>query len=136
MPAPVLVDSSVFIRLLRQGKDPAQLLSLWSVHHDVVTCGVVRLEVLRGMRDPDLHLEMAAFFDSLISAPCTDIVWERATEQAWKMDRRGIIMSVTDLLIATCAQSMDAGIMTGDQQFASIPGLTVLDPAKELPDWS
>lgn len=136
MSAPVLVDSNVFIALLRRGKDATKILSRWSVQHSLVTCGMVRLEVLRGLRDPDLYLRLASFFDALLLAPCTEGVWEKATELAWKMDRNGLVIPSTDILIATCAQSLDAAVMTNDRHFRSIPGLTVLDPAKELPDWS
>ena len=46
----VLVDSNVYIGLLRRGFDPVAVLGPWAGSTDVATCGMVRLEVERGLR--------------------------------------------------------------------------------------
>lgn len=46
MDHPVLVDFNVFITLLRQGRDPSVVLYSRYASTDLLTCGMVRLEVL------------------------------------------------------------------------------------------
>jgi predicted nucleic acid-binding protein len=46
----VLVDSSFFIGRLRAGSDPLIDLAAHSDDWELLTCGVVQIEVLRGMK--------------------------------------------------------------------------------------
>ena len=48
--AAVLVDSSFYIGLARNGQDPLQALAYAAVDRDLAVCGVVRCEVGRGIR--------------------------------------------------------------------------------------
>lgn len=50
MDLPVLVDSNVYIDLLRQRLDPALKLTRRVSQLDLATCGMVRVEVLRGIK--------------------------------------------------------------------------------------
>jgi predicted nucleic acid-binding protein len=50
MTGPVLVDSNVYIGLLRRGLDPVEILGGWIGDGDLATCGMVRLEVERGLK--------------------------------------------------------------------------------------
>ena len=136
MSDPVLVDSNVYISLLRRGRDPIEELRQWRSPMDLATCGMVRLEVLRGIRDSTVFNEVAEFLDAMTVVESTSEVWSETAQRAWKMERLGMPLPAPDLLIATSAISIEAAILTSDRHFLSIPGLTVLDPAKELPDWS
>ena len=46
----ILIDSCMFIPLLRRGIDPAQEFSVLAEQDDICTCGVVRCETTRGIR--------------------------------------------------------------------------------------
>jgi len=78
---------------------------------------------------------MGAFFDVTLNAPTTTKVWTQAADLAWKLDRRGITLPAQDVLIAACAMSLGAAVLTDDAHFLQIPQLTVLRPSDELGVW-
>jgi len=119
----VLVDSSVYIQLLRKGKNPVTELAAVFDITEMVTCGVVCVEVLRGVVRPRVRTYLRRFFDMLIDVPMSRDVWRSTEELAWNLDRRGLILPLTDLLIATCAFRAGASLLTYDWHFESVPGL-------------
>ena len=86
----VLVDSSMFIQLLRDRKDPAYELSSRAQRMDLATCGMVQLEVLRGMRVPRLRDALRQFMSVMLYAAADFRMWDAATDIAWRLDRKGI----------------------------------------------
>ncbi len=133
--ASVVVDSNIFIGLLRRGGDPVSCLANWIGDGDLVTCGMVRLEVERGLRVPRIRRNLGAFFDVMINVPTSNKLWESAVELAWGLDRRGLTIPAQDILIAACALSSASGVLTDDAHFGHIPGLMVVKPAGVLPGW-
>ncbi|HMO64349.1 MAG TPA: hypothetical protein PKE47_03840, partial [Verrucomicrobiota bacterium] len=59
----MLVDSCVWIRLLRAGLDPVRELTARMEDTDLATCGMVRIEVLRGVGNRRVHDALRTFFD-------------------------------------------------------------------------
>jgi hypothetical protein len=55
----------------------------------------------------------------------TSAVWHSATELAWELDRKGIVLPLPDLVVAACALSMEATVITIDTHFAKIPKLKI-----------
>lgn len=133
--ASVLVDSNIFIGLLRRGADPVRVLGEWAASTDLATCGMVRLEVERGLRSGRVRDRVRGFFDVLIMVPTGNAAWTRATHIAWSLDRRGITLPAQDCLIAACALMAEAVVLTDDRHFDHIPGLEVLRPGDELDAW-
>ena len=122
----VLPDSNVYIGAMRAGEDP---FAAFVRRHDEVefaTCGMVVLEVCRGVRDPNLLRKVRERFSVMIFQPTTNQIWERATHLAWSLDRQGIVLPAQDLIIAACALQIGATVLTADAHFRSIPGLTVI----------
>lgn len=128
----VMVDSNVFIHLLRRNRDPIEELTTWCDPLELVTCGMVRLEVERGIIGKHLRTRMVEFFDMLRFIPTTNLIWSNATEIAWTLDRKGQVLPAQDILIAAHALKFGGRILTSDHHFDSIPGLTVLKPEEEL----
>ncbi|MDF1824386.1 MAG: PIN domain-containing protein [Verrucomicrobiales bacterium] len=125
----VLVDSNVYIDLLRSGRDPAKAIFDRYESVDVVTCGMVQLEVLRGVKLPKHRQWLEDTFSLMMNVPTDNQLWAEAIDLAWKMDRSGRTIPAQDLLISACALSVDAAIHTFDRHFLEVPGLTVLtDP--------
>jgi len=124
MSSAALVDSNVFIALTRHRVD----LSRWlgGRFEDIYTCGMVRLEVLRGMKNPRERDAMAAFFDVLCHVLTDNKLWEQATELGWKLDRLGRTIPAQDILIAACALRAGVPVLTADKHFENIPGLMVI----------
>ena len=128
----VLVDSSMFIQLLREQKDPAFELSSRAQRMDLATCGMVQLEVLRGMRVPRLRDALRKFMSVMLYAATDFRMWDAATDIAWHLDRKGITLPAQDLIIAACARRLDAAVLTLDNHFYDIPDLRVIGSLDDL----
>jgi len=131
----VMVDSNVFIHFLRKNQDPLLHLRSWTEPAELVTCGMIRMEVERGICGGKIRSRIAAFFDLLRFVPTSNQIWVNATEIAWTLDRRGKVLPAQDVLIAAHALKFGGSILTSDRHFDDIPGIRVYDPAKEFPAW-
>lgn len=127
-PESVLVDSNVFIDLLRAGKDPARELMLQYDRADMVTCGVVKAEVLRGIKSSRVRGKMASFFEIMRSVDTPLQAWDDTWHLAWQLDRKGLVLPLTDLCVAACAMRSESAVLTSDHHFDHVPGLVVLRP--------
>lgn len=132
MPGVVLVDSCVWIGLLRSGLDPVRELTSRAREADLATCGMVRVEVLRGVVNRRVHDALRAFFDVMQNSPTDNRIWEDAAEVAWQLGRRGLHLPAQDILIASCARRIGATVLTHDNHFHDIPGAIVLSSLDQL----
>lgn len=121
----ILLDSSIYIGWLRQKRSPALLLESRTRRGEVATCGIVRAEVLREVVDTAAKNDLSGFFDLLPEIPTTSAVWHSVTEIAWELDRKGIVLPLPDLVVAACALSVEATVITTDAHFAKIPKLKI-----------
>ncbi len=126
----MLVDSTVYIALLRQRQDPRAALAHLLRSGALRCCAIIRLEVLRGIIAAAFRAEMEEFFDLVPVAPLDAAVWQRALELGWALERRGDVLPLTDLLIAACALQHDDTLISNDRHFVRIPGLRLW---KQLP---
>lgn len=132
MAAVALVDSSVWIRLLREGQDPVRELLRRANEFDLATCGMVRLEVLRGIIHRPVLTAVEGFMNVMMNVPTDNRIWEEATRQAWELARRGVTLPAQDLIIASCAQRIQAAVLTYDAHFYDVPDLRVLSSLDDL----
>jgi predicted nucleic acid-binding protein len=131
----VLPDSNVYIGALRAGRDPfREFAGEAAEDREFVTCGMVMLEVCRGLRDPHVLRRFRERFAVMLYQPTTNQIWERATQLTWTLDRRGLVLPAQDVLIAACALHIDAAVLTADAHFRQIPGLRVIASLAEDAD--
>lgn len=135
MAANVVVDSNVYIRLLRRRIDPVTHLGSWIGTGDLVICGIIRVEVERGLKVERIRRRLGAFFDVMIHVPTSNKIWNQTVELAWQLDRRGKNLPPQDILIGVSALEAGAAVLTDDAHFKEIPCLTVLEPKRELSGW-
>ncbi|HPF98619.1 MAG TPA: PIN domain-containing protein [Kiritimatiellia bacterium] len=121
--AVLLVDSTVYIDWMRRGHSPVRMLAPYVQSGALASCGLIRAEVIRGVINPAVRSEMEEFFDLIPSVETTAAIWEAVANLAWKLDRKGRVLPLTDLAIAVCAQSIHAEIISHDRHFAGIPGI-------------
>ena len=124
----ILVDSNVFMDLLNRRRDPAIWLVKWAGKSNLATCGMVKLEVLRGIKSLKQLTNFAAFMDVMVNVPSDQRLWTAATNLAWKLDRMGLVIPGADVVIAASALRLDAAVLTSDAHFARIEGLRVITP--------
>jgi hypothetical protein len=119
----ILVDSSKFISWMRTGRNPIGLLAAHAQAGELISCGIIRIEVLRGIVKPAVKEQLAEFFHVVPEVALTSAVLQEAADTAWTLDRRGILLPVTDLLIGVCAKKAHATVITEDPHFQHFPGL-------------
>ncbi len=122
-----LVDSSLYIDLLRAKRDPVEVLRPWLLHDEILCCGVIRCEVLRGIVSKKMHRRIRELFDALSPIEIDATMWEETARLAWALDRRGKVLPLTDLLIAGCALRVGATVISSDEHFKEIPGLAIAE---------
>jgi predicted nucleic acid-binding protein len=115
----------MIIPLLRRGIDPAQEFSILAEQDDLCTCGVIRCETTRFIKAPKSRRALQGYFDCLCYIPTTNIIWERTERLLFEVGQLGHTIPVTDGLIAACAMSAGAAVLSLDQHFRQIPGLQV-----------
>lgn len=123
----VLIDSNFYIRHFRSGKNPFQELAAAAGSWELFTCGMVMLEVLRGVRIPRHRVQFEVAFSLMNFIPTSKPVWTKARQLAWELDRNDLILPARDHLVAACALQADIPLLTADAHFRRVPGLTVLD---------
>jgi predicted nucleic acid-binding protein len=133
MASDVLVDSNVYINLLRTRRDVVSLLVDWAEARDrsLAICGMIRLEVLRGVKSLKAFHALSALMDVMINIPTDNRLWSEATELAWALDRQGKYIPGPDAVIAAAAMRGGAAIMTSDRHFKAVDGIRVLPPPAE-----
>lgn len=120
---PILADSSFYIGLMRAGQDPLRALATAAATRDLAVCGVIRCEVGRALRPPKVREKFHSFWNVMINVPTDERLWEQAEQTLWDLDRRGIVMPLTDVVIASCAARIGATVLTLDPHFQQIPGI-------------
>lgn len=103
--SPVLADSSHYIRLMREGKDPLGALALAAAMRDVAICGIIRVEVGRALRSAKLRNKFQLAWNVMLNVPTDNQLWEEVESLAWQLDRAGIILPLPDLIISRAAPS-------------------------------
>ena len=121
-----LVDSTKYISWMRSGNNPLTVLESALRARSLVSCGIVRIEVLRGIIKPKARKQIEALFEAIPEIPIDDGIIADAAETGWRLDRKGTIVPVTDLLIASCAKRVGATVVSEDTHFRHIPGLPLL----------
>jgi predicted nucleic acid-binding protein len=121
---PILVDSAVYIDLLRAGRDIRQELMPYLANGMLFNCGIVRGEVIRGLKNIRARNEMTEFFNIVPEVPTNARFWQQVAELAWTLDRTsGGNRPLTDIAIARCAIQVGAVLISPDGHFQDIPGL-------------
>ena len=126
----VLIDSSAYIAWMREERDLPALLRPWVVRGECFMNGLIRAEVLRGVRRERQRERMSEIFDVLNEAPLNSAFWRRVSLLAWNLDRAGVVLPLPDLAIAQTALDCECTVITLDNHFTQIPKLHVL---RDLP---
>ena len=112
---------------MRAGLHPLRELRPIATVRDIATCGIVRCEVARGIRDEDLLEKFQERWDVMQFVPTDSRLWADVESMAWRLDRTGKTLPLADIIIACCALRIGAVVLTFDQHFQSIPGIVAVE---------
>jgi predicted nucleic acid-binding protein len=121
-----LIDSAAYIDLMRAGEDPRQVLAPLLRAGRLYNCGIVRAEVLRGIKIDKTYRQMEQFFDIVPEVPADPRLWREVSQLGWDLGRKGKWPPVTDLAIAAAALRVRATVISPDAHFKDIPGLKLI----------
>ena len=100
-----LIDSSAWIEYLRPkgSQKVKQRVREILQKEEALCCGIIVVEILRGAKNEKDFQSLNDSLRSLPQIPIDDPVVERASRWGFLMDRKGKIVSTTDLIIASAA---------------------------------
>lgn len=122
-----MVDSCWYINQMSDGVDPVKTLSYLAESRDIATCGVIKSEVGRGLKQRERFDKFCRAWDVMLYVESTLERWEETMNLAWSLDRKGIVLPLQDVHIAVCASTIGAVILTYDKHFSRIPGIDATD---------
>ena len=125
-----LIDTSIWI-LSFKSSSPESLrkkVSYLLLEGKVVTCELIMLELVRGINTKEELNEFLADFNSLEKLQFDEKVWEISFNLSFKMKKKGNIIPVSDILIASLAIRYDVVLFHSDKHFHII---TENSPLKE-----
>ena len=121
MESEVLIDSNVFIdsheepwTILRRGSTAGREFRKSRDLRDGAGGGAAWSEVSEGVPS-----RLNDFMDVMVNIPSLQpALWSEAAALAWKLDRKGLIIPGTDVVIAASAIAIGAAILTSDAHFS------------------
>jgi len=126
----VMVDTSVWIEYFRRGVDPIRAHVDSLIDQDrVVLCGVVEMELLRGVRS---H-ESGRIHDALSALRFVDVLREdfvAAGKRMCALRQKGVTIPSSDALIGAICVRENLALLTVDDHFKRLPEVKRLAPGK------
>jgi predicted nucleic acid-binding protein len=121
----ILVDTSVWVRVLRGDADPALAREVQTLLREGVAawCPMIELELWAGVRDGDERRRLTAFRDVLRSLAIERATWVAAIDLSDRARRRGITVPPSDLVIFACATQHRAMLLHRDRHFELLTNL-------------
>jgi predicted nucleic acid-binding protein len=115
----VLVDTSAWIFALKKDfllplKEKIDLLLREGL---VVTFGMIKLELLGGTKSKKEFSRLKNRLDALYEIPTDLPLWDKSSELAFMLHRKGITVPYTDILIASAALRSKATLLHADIHF-------------------
>jgi predicted nucleic acid-binding protein len=124
----LLPDTCAWIDFFRGKQTPlANALEQSLLSGEVLTCGVVLLELLQGIKS---SREEEQVKNALLALPHLEMsrdLWIKAGKLASLLRLKGQVLPLSDIIIATIAREHGCAVLTIDRHFEAIDGLTVLN---------
>lgn len=119
----IIVDTSVWIEYLKNKPHVAESLDQQLLGGNIFTVGPVVAELLQGARTEKDYRLLKNSIDGLSFVETGVEDWINAGSISFKLRRKGVIIPITDCLIAAVAIRQNASVMTYDRHFENIPNL-------------
>jgi len=115
----ILVDTSAWIFALK--KNPflplKEKIDLLLRDELILAFGMIKLELLGGAKSEKEFTRLKSRLDALYEIPTDQSLWDKASELAFTLHRKGITVPYTDILIASAALYSKATLLHADVHF-------------------
>jgi len=129
-----LLDTNAFSDLMREHPQVDARLASVSSTEQVVICSVIRGEIRygierlpQGKRRQELEAKAANLFAIIPCEPVPEAAGDHYATVKLRRQREGLALDENDLWIAATALSLSAALVSRDNDFQQIDGLTVED---------
>ena len=123
-----LLDTSAWILVLRKGGPIAlkRRIEDWSRRDLIVTTDPVIIELLQGTRSEEEYARLSAELDSIPSLPVDARIWQRVRRNSFTLARKGVVTSLSDMLISSVAIEHTCELVHRDADFKHIASVLPL----------
>ncbi len=123
----VLADTSIWVEYFNRPKSEyAERLAEFLEIEVVYITGIILAELLQGAKT---HAEFNLLKKNLKVLPLlkeTDKTWEKVGKLSFDLQRKGIVIPLSDCLVAVLAQENNCQVFTLDNHFTHIPQLEMM----------
>ena len=118
----VLIDTSGWICFFsRRGyEEIKKRISILLDEDRVAIAGPILIELIQGTRNEEEKEKVNGYVKGLHWLPVTDDHWHQSADFAFKLRRKGITSSTSDVLIATLAMDYQCSLLHEDSHFDQI----------------
>lgn len=113
----ILTDTSVIIDYAR-GKDAKLLTVLPTL--PVAICGLVRAEVLCGVKSPQQRSSLVALLDSFSQLGFAEPLWDTLGDNLALLRSTGLTVPFQDVIVTTLGLHLDIEVWSRDKHFPEI----------------
>ncbi len=128
MQTKIMVDSSIWIEYFR-GKlgQTEELIEKGLNEGFVCVTGPIVAELLQGVKNEKEYNLLSHCIDAIPYVNCEYEDWMTSGKIAFELRGRGIIIPLSDIVIATVAMRIEAPVYTLDKHFGKIPDLKLFE---------
>ncbi len=123
----VLADTSIWVEYFNRPKSEyAKRLAEFLEIEVVYITGIILAELLQGAKT---HAKFNLLRNNLKVLPLlkeTDKTWEKVGKLSFDLQRKGIVIPLSDCLIAVLAQENNCQVFTLDNHFTYVPQLEIV----------
>lgn len=118
----VLVDSSVWVEMLRRGDSTkaTQILGRLLSQGLVCTHGLIRAEILSGANSHADYRRLGDSFSALVLLSDPPDLWNQIAQARYHLARRGFQAAIADMVVAVTASHYGKEVLTLDAAFHRI----------------
>ena len=91
----------------------------------IYTCGVVKFELVQGLKGRDEERILFAALQAVPHLELTESLWIDAGRLSRRLRKQGTTIPLSDILIATLALEHNLSVLTVDRHFSLVGGLLV-----------
>ena len=124
----ILADTSVWIEFFKKESEIGDKLSSLLAEGSVTICGIVIFELLQGIKSDK---EKSIILNAISELPYIEMnkaLWEKSATLSSTLRKKGIVIPLSDILIAAISLEYDLSIFTLDKHFENIPNIKLYRP--------
>jgi len=124
----ILADTSVWIEFFKKDSEIGDKLSSLLAEGSVTICGIVIFELLQGIKSDK---EKSIILNAISELPYIEMnkaLWEKSATLSSTLRKKGIVIPLSDILIAAISLEYDLSIFTLDKHFENIPNIKLYRP--------